>query len=240
MVDVDRLGRCHADTVIATPVATEPSAVVRADVAVVGAGAAGIYAALSAARAGAEVVLISRSPLAASASYWAQGGVAAALDASDSVADHVADTMRAGRGLCARKRCRGALLRGAGAGARPDRARRQVRRRPDRSACPRARRRSQRAARGARRRQRDRTANHAPALRARRDPPARARPRGRLGRGAVGDGRALRRPRLRARTGRLPTLSERGAGLGDDPGDRRERRPCGGGRQTRAERSAPG
>lgn len=79
--------------------ATEPSAVVRADVAVVGAGAAGIYAALSAARAGAEVVLVSRSPLAASASYWAQGGVAAALDASDSVADHVTDTMRAGRGL---------------------------------------------------------------------------------------------------------------------------------------------
>ncbi|MBA2763137.1 MAG: FAD-dependent oxidoreductase, partial [Thermoleophilaceae bacterium] len=79
--------------------ATEPSAVVRADVAVVGAGAAGIYAALSAARAGAEVVLVSRSPLAASASYWAQGGVAAALDASDSIAAHVADTLRAGRGL---------------------------------------------------------------------------------------------------------------------------------------------
>ncbi|MBA2256881.1 MAG: FAD-dependent oxidoreductase, partial [Thermoleophilaceae bacterium] len=46
----------------------------RVDVAVVGAGAAGLYSALSAAREGASVALVSRSPLAASASYWAQGG----------------------------------------------------------------------------------------------------------------------------------------------------------------------
>ena len=67
----------------------------RADVAVVGAGAAGLYAALTAAREGASVVLVSRSPLAESASYWAQGGIAAALAEDDSVERHVADTLKA-------------------------------------------------------------------------------------------------------------------------------------------------
>jgi L-aspartate oxidase len=71
----------------------------RADVAVVGAGAAGLYAALAASREGASVALISRSSLAESASYWAQGGIAAALDADDSPALHVEDTVKAGRGL---------------------------------------------------------------------------------------------------------------------------------------------
>ena len=72
--------------------------VVRVDVAVVGAGAAGLYAALCAAREGARVALVSRSPLAASASYWAQGGVAAALASEDSPERHLADTLAAGRG----------------------------------------------------------------------------------------------------------------------------------------------
>jgi L-aspartate oxidase len=71
----------------------------RADVAVVGAGAAGLYAALAAAREGARVALVSRSPLAESASYWAQGGIAAALDADDSADLHIEDTVKAGRGL---------------------------------------------------------------------------------------------------------------------------------------------
>jgi L-aspartate oxidase len=68
------------------------------DVAVVGAGAAGLYAALCAAREGARVALVSRSPLAASASYWAQGGVAAALASEDSPERHLTDTLAAGRG----------------------------------------------------------------------------------------------------------------------------------------------
>ena len=50
-----------------------------ADVAVVGAGAAGLYAALCAAREHATVALVSATPLARTASYWAQGGLAAAL-----------------------------------------------------------------------------------------------------------------------------------------------------------------
>src|SRR2546423_5067123 len=67
------------------------------DVAVVGAGAAGLYAALAAAAAGARVVLVSSSPLAQSASYWAQGGIAAALAEDDSVELHLRDTLKAGR-----------------------------------------------------------------------------------------------------------------------------------------------
>jgi L-aspartate oxidase len=78
--------------------ASEQTARLRADVAVVGAGAAGLYAALVAAREGARVVLVSRSPLAESASYWAQGGIAAALAVYDSPERHLADTLAAGRG----------------------------------------------------------------------------------------------------------------------------------------------
>jgi L-aspartate oxidase len=67
------------------------------DVAVVGAGAAGLYAALVAAAEGASVALVSRSPLAQTASYWAQGGIAAALADDDSPELHAADTIAAGR-----------------------------------------------------------------------------------------------------------------------------------------------
>jgi L-aspartate oxidase len=74
----------------------------RADVAVVGAGAAGLYAALCAAREHATVVLISATPLAQTASYWAQGGLAAALAASDSAELHMRDTELAGRDLVRR------------------------------------------------------------------------------------------------------------------------------------------
>jgi L-aspartate oxidase len=67
------------------------------EVAVVGAGAAGLYAALVAADQGARVALVSRSPLAQTASYWAQGGIAAALAEGDSPERHAEDTIAAGR-----------------------------------------------------------------------------------------------------------------------------------------------
>ncbi|HEX3392403.1 MAG TPA: FAD-dependent oxidoreductase [Solirubrobacteraceae bacterium] len=76
--------------------AREPTA--RTDVCVVGAGAAGLYASLCAAREGASVVLLSAMPLAQTASYWAQGGLAAALATDDTPELHLADTERAGRG----------------------------------------------------------------------------------------------------------------------------------------------
>jgi len=73
--------------------------VTRAELAVIGAGAAGLYVALCAAAEGASVALISATTLAQTASYWAQGGLAAALAPEDSPQRHQRDTERAGRGL---------------------------------------------------------------------------------------------------------------------------------------------
>jgi L-aspartate oxidase len=67
---------------------------------VVGGGAAGLWTALRAAERGGSVCLVSRTPLSQSASFWAQGGLSAALEPGDSPARHAADTIAAGRGLC--------------------------------------------------------------------------------------------------------------------------------------------
>ncbi len=67
-------------------------------VAVVGAGAAGLYTALRAAALGARVTLVSATPLAGASSYWAQGGLAAALASGDTPDRHLRDTIVAGRG----------------------------------------------------------------------------------------------------------------------------------------------
>jgi L-aspartate oxidase len=79
--------------------APSPAPAREVDLAVVGAGAAGLYAALCAAREGASVALVSATPLAQTASYWAQGGLAAALAAEDSPELHMRDTELAGRQL---------------------------------------------------------------------------------------------------------------------------------------------
>lgn len=68
------------------------------DLIVVGAGGAGLFTALTAAASGAAVTLISATPLAETASYWAQGGLAAALGDDDSPDLHRIDTENAGRG----------------------------------------------------------------------------------------------------------------------------------------------
>ena len=65
----------------------------------VGAGAAGLFASLVAAGEGARVTLVSARPLAETASYWAQGGLAAALSVDDSPERHLQDTLTAGRGM---------------------------------------------------------------------------------------------------------------------------------------------
>ncbi|HYF27391.1 MAG TPA: FAD-dependent oxidoreductase [Baekduia sp.] len=80
----------------------DDATVLRADLCVVGAGAAGLYTALCAARAGGRVVLVSATPLAQTASYWAQGGLAAALAMEDSPDLHRRDTEAAGRGIVRR------------------------------------------------------------------------------------------------------------------------------------------
>jgi L-aspartate oxidase len=70
------------------------------DVVVVGGGAAGLYSALTAADAGSRVAMVSRKPLSESSSFWAQGGLAAAIGPDDSPEQHVEDTVAAGRGAC--------------------------------------------------------------------------------------------------------------------------------------------
>jgi L-aspartate oxidase len=70
------------------------------DVVVVGGGAAGLYSALTAADAGATVAVVSRKPLSESSSFWAQGGLAAAIGPDDSAELHVEDTLAAGRRTC--------------------------------------------------------------------------------------------------------------------------------------------
>jgi L-aspartate oxidase len=79
---------------------TSADAISSCDVAVVGGGAAGLHVAWSAAERGARVTLVSRKPLAESSSYWAQGGLAAALAPDDSPRRHAEDTLNAGRGAC--------------------------------------------------------------------------------------------------------------------------------------------
>lgn len=64
-----------------------------------GTGVAGLVAALRAARE-ADVLLLAKGPLVTSASYFAQGGVAAAVGKDDDPALHASDTERVGRGLC--------------------------------------------------------------------------------------------------------------------------------------------
>ena len=76
---------------------------IESDVLVVGAGGAGMYAALEAARAGASVVLADRSLIGrGGATVMAQMTVAAALgeQTPDHWEHHLSDTLVAGRGLC--------------------------------------------------------------------------------------------------------------------------------------------
>ena len=73
------------------------------DVLVVGAGGAGMYAALAAARAGADVILADKNMIGrGGATVMAQMTVAAALaeQEPDTWEHHLADTLAAGRGLC--------------------------------------------------------------------------------------------------------------------------------------------
>ena len=69
------------------------------DVAIVGSGIAAISAALAAAEK-ASVLLVTKSELQESNTYYAQGGVAVSLDPADNPEIHLHDTLTAGAGLC--------------------------------------------------------------------------------------------------------------------------------------------
>ena len=68
------------------------------DVLILGSGAAGLGLALRLADR-ARVAVLSKGDLAEGSTYWAQGGIAAALDPADRLDAHVADTFDAGAGL---------------------------------------------------------------------------------------------------------------------------------------------
>ncbi len=70
------------------------------DVAIVGAGVAGLTAAMTAADAGGSVLVVAKGAVDSSNSWAAQGGVAAAVGSDDDPTLHAADTLAAGRGLC--------------------------------------------------------------------------------------------------------------------------------------------
>ncbi|WP_285152096.1 FAD-binding protein, partial [Serratia ureilytica] len=47
-----------------------------------------------------KVTVLSKGPLSEGATFYAQGGIAAVFDETDSIASHVDDTLIAGAGLC--------------------------------------------------------------------------------------------------------------------------------------------
>ena len=69
------------------------------DVLIIGSGAAGLSAALKLSETH-QVTVLSKTELSSGSTYWAQGGIAAVLDDTDSVESHVRDTLIAGAGLC--------------------------------------------------------------------------------------------------------------------------------------------
>ncbi|UUY06619.1 L-aspartate oxidase [Pseudomonas sp. J452] len=69
------------------------------DVLIIGSGAAGLTLALTLPQH-LRVAVLSKGDLANGSTYWAQGGVAAVLDDTDTIESHVADTLNAGGGLC--------------------------------------------------------------------------------------------------------------------------------------------
>lgn len=69
-------------------------------VAIIGSGLAGLSLALRLSDQGIDCIVLSKSVLASGSSLWAQGGIAAVLDAKDSFESHIQDTLVAGAGLC--------------------------------------------------------------------------------------------------------------------------------------------
>lgn len=70
------------------------------DVIVVGSGIAGLSLALKVAESGRSVVILTKKTRAESNTNYAQGGIACVTSATDDFESHVADTLKAGDGLC--------------------------------------------------------------------------------------------------------------------------------------------
>lgn len=81
------------------------------DVVIVGSGAAGLTAALKLAPY-MRVAVLSKGEISGGSTRWAQGGIAAVLEATDSVQSHIEDTLVAGAGLCGEDAVRFVVERG--------------------------------------------------------------------------------------------------------------------------------
>src|SRR3546814_8786808 len=68
------------------------------DVIIIGSGAAGLTAAITLADH-CRVLVLAKGELTGGSTAWAQGGIAAVLDAGDTFENHIEDTMVAGAGL---------------------------------------------------------------------------------------------------------------------------------------------
>ncbi len=84
------------------------------DILVVGSGAAGLSIALELANEY-RVAILSKTGLKSGSTWLAQGGIAAVLDDTDSIEAHIADTLRAGDGLCHYDRVRTVVEKGRAA-----------------------------------------------------------------------------------------------------------------------------
>ncbi|CAA7626219.1 L-aspartate oxidase [Magnetospirillum sp. SS-4] len=84
------------------------------DLLVIGSGAAGLSVALGvlAADPAARVAVLAKNDLSEGSTRYAQGGIAAVLDAADSTEAHIADTLNAGAGICVEPAVR-AVVEGA-------------------------------------------------------------------------------------------------------------------------------
>jgi L-aspartate oxidase len=92
--------------------APAPGWTLHADVIVVGSGIAGLTAALRLRERVDRVLLVTKTVLDSGSTRWAQGGIAAALDPDDSPAEHLADTLVAGAGLCDEEAVRALVVEG--------------------------------------------------------------------------------------------------------------------------------
>jgi L-aspartate oxidase len=68
------------------------------DVIIIGSGAAGLTAALSLSP-DLRIAVLAKGDISAGSTAWAQGGIAAVLDAGDTFEQHIEDTIGAGAGL---------------------------------------------------------------------------------------------------------------------------------------------
>ncbi|HFO3174187.1 TPA: L-aspartate oxidase [Escherichia coli] len=71
------------------------------DVLIIGSGAAGLSLALRLADQH-QVIVLSKGPVTEGSTFYAQGGIAAVFDGTDSIDSHVEDTLIAGAGICDR------------------------------------------------------------------------------------------------------------------------------------------